>query len=109
MRYKRSGSTTTVFHLLPNQYENYGPTGRYTALFALFGCLPALFVFGLFFLVVVFEEWSFRTKRDHLADVHVVIFMTGFVVGHWWQGRLVEGVGLMALFFGGFWLADAQK
>ena len=33
----------------------------------------------------------------------------GFAVGHWWQGRLVEGVGLMALFFGGFWLADARK
>ena len=67
-------------------------------LFALFGCLPALFVFGLFFSVVVFEEWSFRTKRDHLADVHVVIFMTGFIVGHWWQGRGAECAGLSALF-----------
>ena len=74
--------------------------GRYAALFALFGCLPALFVFGLFVSVVAFEEWSFRTKRDHLADVHVVIFMAGFIVGHWWQGRGAECAGLSALFVG---------
>jgi len=75
-------------------------TGRYAALFALFGCLPALFVFGLFSSVVAFQEWSFRTERDHLSDVPTVIFMTGFVVGHWWQGRGAECAGLSALFVG---------
>ena len=74
--------------------------GRYAALFALFGCLPVFFVFGLFFSVVAFEEWSFRTERDHLSDVPTVIFMTGFVVGHWWQGRGAECAGLSALFVG---------
>ena len=39
----------------------------------------------------------------------LITHIIGFAVGHWWQGRLVEGVGLMALFFGGFWLADAKK
>ena len=39
----------------------------------------------------------------------LITHIIGFAVGHWWQGRLIEGVGLMALFFGGFWLADATK
>ena len=44
-----------------------------------------------------------------MDDWVLITHIIGFAVGHWWQGRLVEGVGLMALFFGGFWLADAKN
>ena len=47
-------------------------------------------------------SWSNTKRRGRRRGTTVA-------VGHWWQGRLMEGVGLMALFFGGFWLADATK
>ena len=50
--------------------------------------------------MVAVEEWSFRTERYYLSDVPAVIFMTGFIVGHWWQGRGAECAGLSALFVG---------
>ena len=68
-------------------------------LFALLGCFPARFVFGLFFSVVSFEEWSSRTGRHHLDWVPSVIVGIGFAVGFWWYGGVAEGTGLFTLFF----------
>ena len=78
-------------------------------LFAIYGCFSALFLLGLVLLTVALERLVSRPGLRHLDDWVLITHIIGFAVGHWWQGRLVEGVGLMALFFGGFWLADAQK
>ena len=53
--------------------------------------------------------WSSVWPKPGGHSWHVSPSALYVFVGHWWQGRLVEGVGLMALFFGGFWLADAKK
>ena len=71
-------------------------TGMLQFLFALYGCFPAHFVFGLFFSVRQLERWFDRTGRD----LSMIILFIAFYVGHWWQGRLGEGVGLFALFLG---------
>ena len=78
-------------------------------LFAIYGCFSALFLLGLVLLTVALERLVSRPGLRHLDDWVLITHIIGFAVGHWWQGRLVEGVGLMALFFGGFWLADAKK
>ena len=84
-------------------------TAAIAILFAIYGCFSALFLLGLVLLTVALERLVSRPGLRHLDDWVLITHITGFAVGHWWQGRLVEGVGLMALFFGGFWLADAQK
>ena len=78
-------------------------------LFAIYGCFSALFLLGLVLLTVALERLVSRPGLRHLDDWVLITHIIGFAVGHWWQGRLMEGVGLMALFFGGFWLADATK
>ena len=78
-------------------------------LFAIYGCFSALFLLGLVLLTVALERLVSRPGLRHLDDWVLITHIIGFAVGHWWQGLLVEGVGLMALFFGGFWLVDARK
>jgi len=97
-------------------FEHYlaAPEGTKTTwvlaiLFAIYGCFSALFLLGLVLLTVALERLVSRPGLRHLDDWVLITHIIGFAVGHWWQGRLVEGVGLMALFFGGFWLADAKK
>ena len=75
-------------------------TGALAVLVAMVGCLSWLFVFGIFFSVVALERWLDLTRRDHLDWIPASILLIAFFVGHWWQGRLGEGVGLFALFFG---------
>ena len=65
-------------------------------IFALYGCFPARFVFGLFLSVAALERWFDRTGRD----LSTFILFMSFFVGHWWQGRLEEGLWLFALFLG---------
>ena len=74
--------------------------GALAVLVAMVGCLSWLFVFGIFFSVVALERWLDLTRRDHLDWIPASILLIAFFVGHWWQGRLGEGVGLFALFFG---------
>ena len=97
-------------------FEHYlaAPEGTKTTwvlaiLFAIYGCFSALFLLGLVLLTVALERLVSRPGLRHLDDWVLITHIIGFAVGHWWQGRLMEGVGLMALFFGGFWLADAKK
>ena len=61
-----------------------------------YGCFPARFVFGLFLSVAALERWFDRTGRD----LSTFILFMSFFVGHWWQGRLEEGLWLFALFLG---------
>lgn len=71
-------------------------TGMLQFIFALYGCFPARFVFGLFLSVAALERWFDRTGRD----LSTFILFMSFFVGHWWQGRLEEGLWLFALFLG---------
>ena len=74
-------------------------TGRFAGLFALFGSFPALFGLGLVFFCVALDRWLSKTGRDDHV-VPNIIALAGYAVGHWWQGRVAEGAGLIALHVG---------
>ena len=46
--------------------------------------------------------------EDDLECVPYFVLLVGFVVGHWWQGRVAEGAVLFALFAGAIWLASRR-
>ena len=74
-------------------------TGRFAGLFALFGSFPAPFGLGLVFFCVALDRWLSKTGRDDHV-IPNIIALAGYAVGHWWQGRVAEGVGLFALHAG---------
>ncbi len=84
-------------------------TGRFAGLFALFGFFPALFGLGLVFSVWALDRWLSKTGRDHLDWVSTIIALAGFAVGHWWQGRVAEGAGLLALYVGVILVLDRLR
>ena len=84
-------------------------TGLFAALFALFGCFPALFGLGLVSSVWALNRWLSKTGRDHLDWVPTIIALAGFAVGHWWQGRVAEGAGLLALYVGVILVLDRLR
>ena len=68
-------------------------------LFALFGFFPALFGLGLVVSCVALDRWLSKTGRDD-HEIPNIIALAGYAVGHWWQGRVAEGAGLIALHVG---------
>ena len=74
-------------------------TGRFAGLFALFGFFPALFGLGLVSSLTALDRLLSKTGRDDHV-IPNIIALTGYAVGHWWQGRVVEGAGLFALHAG---------
>jgi hypothetical protein len=90
-------------------FEGTKTTWVLAILFAMYGCFSAIFLLGLGLLTVALDRLVSRPGLWHLDWVPLVAHIIGFAVGHWWQGRLMEGVGLMALFFGGFWLAETTR
>ena len=80
-------------------------TGLFAALFALFGCFPALFGLGLVSSCVALDRWLSKTGRDDHV-IPTIIALAGFAVGHWWQGRVADCAGLSAIFVGFLWLTE---
>ena len=78
---------------------NLKETGRFAGLFALFGFFPALFGLGLVSSLTALDRLLSKTGRDDHV-IPNIIALTGYAVGHWWQGRVVEGAGLFALHAG---------
>ena len=68
-------------------------------LFALFGFFPALFGLGLVSSLTALDRLLSKTGRDDHV-VPNIIALAGYAVGHWWQGRVAEGAGLIALHVG---------
>ena len=77
-------------------------------LFAMYGCFSALFLLGLVLLTVALDRLVSRPGLRHLDWVVLDTHIIGFAVGHWWQGQLMEGVGLLALLSGLFWLKETR-
>ena len=78
-------------------------------LFAMFGCFSALFVLGLCCSIVVVGKCLDQTWRDRLDWIPPSILIIGFAVGHWWQGRVAEGAGLLALYVGVILVLDRLR
>ena len=95
-------------------------TGVLTCIFATFGCFLAPCTLGLFVSSLSFELWRRRTidsrmgecepdAEDELECVPYFILIIGFAVGHWWQGRVAEGAGLLALYVGVILVLDRLR
>ena len=83
-------------------------TGRFAGLFALFGFFPALFGLGLVSSCVALDRWLSKTGRDDHV-IPTIIALAGFAVGHWWQGCVAEGAGLIALHVGAILVLDRLR
>ena len=83
-------------------------TGRFAGLFALFGFFPALFGLGLVSSCVALDRLLSKTGRDDHV-IPTIIALAGFAVGHWWQGRVAEGAGLIALHVGVILVLDRLR